>query len=269
MATPTTLPLNVLALTTNQAVNAVPTAYMGWYYRINRDCELSTLGLTFNGSTGAVTGRTPVYDEDVPILAAECEVQVFQDIVRGVVAGADMIVEVQAMSYGLKRLVFALQDASTQPLGQSSYDLQFDQSLALGSFSLACLPAVTWLELAPNGTLSYKAMGFKTGGTSRDEVETFTEVRGDSARCTLTAVRQSVAQAQTGPNGVSNRFLPPEEPSEVTLDFDVQRVWVWSGMLYNTEEQEILVRKSRAIATRKLSRIPPNGFKVYKDVGHG
>ena len=243
-------------------MNEVPTAYMGWYYRVNRDCDLSSLGLTFNGSTGAVTGRTPVYDEDTPILAADCEVQIFQDIIRGVVTASSMPVEVQAMSYGLKTLVFALEDAATQPLGQSSFDLQFDGTLAFQSFSLSCLPAVTWLQLEANGTLSYNPKRFRTGGSSGDDVEDFAEVTGDSARCTLTAVRQSQAQEQRGPVGVLNRLLPPQPPSEVTLDFNVKRVWVWSGMRYN--EEEIIVRKSRAIAVQKLARVPPTGFSVYK-----
>lgn len=238
---------------------------MGWYYRINRDCDLASLGLSFDGSNATVSGRTPVYDDDSPILSVECDVEVFQDIVRGVVTYSEMNVEVQALSYGLKRLTFALTDANTQPLGQSRFDLQSDPTLAFQSFSLSCMPHVTWLSLASNGTLSYSNSAFETGGVSPEQVDSFDEVQGDSARCTLTAVRQVTAQSQIGPVDENNANLPPQPTSEVTLEFEVQRVWIWSGMRYI--EDEIVVRKRRAIVPRKLARVPPNGFSVYKAVG--
>ena len=46
---------------------------MGWFYKTNEDCNLTGLGLAFNGTTGNVFGRTPVYDEDDPLLSTECE----------------------------------------------------------------------------------------------------------------------------------------------------------------------------------------------------
>ena len=56
-----------------QDVNSTPAAYMGWFYKTNQDCNLTGLGLAFNGTTGNIFGRTPVYDEDDPLLSTECE----------------------------------------------------------------------------------------------------------------------------------------------------------------------------------------------------
>lgn len=57
-----------------QDVDSSPAAYMGWFYKIDEDCNLTSLGLAFNGTTGKIFGRTKLYDQDDPLLSVDCEV---------------------------------------------------------------------------------------------------------------------------------------------------------------------------------------------------
>eukprot|EP00438_Fugacium_kawagutii_P009473 Skav204846 [mRNA] locus=scaffold1883:88315:89666:- [translate_table: standard] len=244
---------------------------MGWFYKIDEDCNLTSLGLAFNGTTGNIFGRTKLYDEDDPLLSVDCEVRIFQDVLRGVATTAPLEIEVQGLSYGLKKLTFSMIDGDPEPVGQSSFDLQSDPSLAFQSFSVACVPVVPWISVnETTGRLTYIGDVGKTGGLNglNQEVEDVTEekVYGDSARCTLTGFTVVPVQAQSGPLGSISEAINtvPEDPIEVILDFQVQRVWVWSGMRF--DQEEIVIKKNEDISPIELNRRPPDGFSVYASI---
>ena len=162
-------------------------------------------------------------------------------------------------------------DGDPEPIGETSFDLQVDATLAFESFSAACVPVVPWISInQTTGQLKYTGDIGKTGGLNglNQEVQDVADekVYGDSAKCTLTGKLVEQAQTQSGPFGrISQRInTVPEQPEEVILDFIVQRVWAWSGMKY--DQEEIVIKKNEDISPIALNRRPPDGFSVYSKI---
>ena len=182
-----------------------------------------------------------------------------------------MEIEVQPMSYGLKTLIFSMVDGDPEPIGETTFDLQADSTLAFESFSAACVPVVPWISISQTtGQLKYIGDVGKTGGLNalNQEVQDVADekVYGDSAKCTLTGKLVQLSQSQSGPIGRISQSINtrPEDPEEVILDFIVQRVWTWSGMKY--DEEEIVIKKNEDISPIALNRRPPDGFSVYSKI---
>jgi len=200
-----------------------------------------------------------------------CKVRIFQDVLRGVATTAPLEIEVSGMTYGLKKLIFSMVDGDPEPIGQKSFDLQVDGSLAFESFSVACIPLVPWISLnQTTGKLTYVGDVGKTGGLNalNQEVQDVADekVYGDSGKCSLTGKLVQPAQSQSGPFGIISQSINtrPEAPQQVVADFIVQRVWAWSGMKY--DQEEIVIKKNEDISPIALNRRPPDGFSVFTKI---